>query len=69
MRPTNELNAESWLARHGDVLYCYALRYTASLDEAEDLVQETLLSAWRGRGRFRGEGSERTWFLREGRHS
>lgn len=62
-RATTELDAEDWLARHGDVLYRYALRYTAGRDEAEDLVQETLLAAWRSRDRFRRESLERTWLI------
>ena len=31
--------------------------------DVEDLVQETLLHAWRGRARFRGEASPLTWIL------
>lgn len=30
---------------------------------AEDLVQETLLAAWRGRDGFAGKASERTWLI------
>lgn len=56
-------NAEDWLARHGDVLYRYALRHTRARDEAEDLVQETLLAAWRGHDGFRRDASERTWLI------
>jgi RNA polymerase sigma-70 factor (ECF subfamily) len=62
-RATTELNAEDWLTRHGEALYRYAMRYTAAHNEAEDLVQETLLAAWRSRDRFRGEASERTWLI------
>lgn len=62
-RRTPAVDAETWLLRHGDVLYRYALRYTATREEAEDLVQETLLAAWRGRSRFRGEASERSWLI------
>ena len=35
-----------------------------SLDEAEDLVQETMLRAWRGRAGFEGRSSLRTWLYR-----
>jgi RNA polymerase sigma-70 factor (ECF subfamily) len=35
-----------------------------SFDEAEDLVQETLLRAWRGRAGFEGRSSVRTWLYR-----
>jgi RNA polymerase sigma-70 factor (ECF subfamily) len=42
--------------------YCY--RMTGSIDEAEDLVQETYLRAWRGYGDFKGRASVRTWLYR-----
>jgi RNA polymerase sigma-70 factor (ECF subfamily) len=35
-----------------------------SFDEAEDLVQETLLRAWRGRAGFEGRSMVRTWLYR-----
>ena len=44
------------------LVHCY--RMTGSLDEAEDLVQETMLRAWRGRAGFEGRSSLRTWLYR-----
>jgi RNA polymerase sigma-70 factor, ECF subfamily len=42
--------------------HCY--RMTGSLHDAEDLVQETFLRAWRAYDRFEGKSSVRTWLHR-----
>lgn len=67
-RPEQRLQPEKWLDAHGDVLYRYALAKTGRADIAEDLVQETLLAAWQGRGSFQGSASERAWLLGICRH-
>jgi RNA polymerase sigma-70 factor (ECF subfamily) len=43
-------------------VHCY--RMLGSFDDAEDLVQETLLRAWRGRAGFEGRSLFRTWLYR-----
>lgn len=43
-------------------LHCY--RMLGAVSDAEDLVQETLLSAWRSVNGFRGNASVRTWLYR-----
>src|SRR4051812_26887072 len=43
-------------------VHCY--RMLGSFDEAEDMVQETLLRAWRGREAFEGRSLFRTWLYR-----
>ena len=42
--------------------HCY--RMTGSLHDAEDLVQETLLRAWKAYDRFESKSSMRTWLHR-----
>jgi RNA polymerase sigma-70 factor (ECF subfamily) len=54
---------EPWLAGHRDALFRYARIRVQSGHAAEDLVQETLLAAWRGRDTFAGKSSERTWLI------
>jgi RNA polymerase sigma-70 factor (ECF subfamily) len=48
--------------RHELQLHCY--RIVGSTQDAEDLVQETLLSAWRGLAHFDERASMRTWLYR-----
>jgi RNA polymerase sigma-70 factor (TIGR02960 family) len=43
-------------------LHCY--RILGSLQDAEDIVQETLLAAWRGLEGFEGRSSVRAWLYR-----
>jgi RNA polymerase sigma-70 factor, ECF subfamily len=43
-------------------LHCY--RLLGSLQDAEDLVQETMLRAWQHRASFKGQASLRTWLYR-----
>ncbi len=44
-------------------LYRHALRMLGTPSDAEDVVQDTLLSAWRSIGSFQG-GSARAWLFR-----
>jgi len=53
----------TWLDRHGDSLYRFALQRVRDPATAEDLVQETLLAAWRAKAGFAGKSAERTWLI------
>jgi RNA polymerase sigma-70 factor (ECF subfamily) len=43
-------------------VHCY--RILGSVQDAEDMLQETLLAAWRGLGQYEGRASLRTWLHR-----
>src|SRR5262245_19744488 len=48
---------------HAQLLaHCY--RMLGSMDDAEDMLQETMLRAWRGLSRFEGRSSLSTWLYR-----
>ncbi|MFJ1764855.1 sigma-70 family RNA polymerase sigma factor [Amycolatopsis sp. NPDC088138] len=47
-------------------VHCY--RILGSVQDAEDLLQETLLAAWRGIGGYREHASVRTWLYRIATH-
>lgn len=51
------------VARHGASVYRLARLLAPRTDEAEDVLQQTFLAAWKGAARFRGEASARTWLL------
>ncbi len=48
-------------APYGRELQVHCYRIVGSLQDAEDLLQETLLAAWRGLEQFEGRSSLRTW--------
>jgi RNA polymerase sigma-70 factor (ECF subfamily) len=53
-----------WVDRYGDALLRFALSRVGQKKEvAEDLVQETLLAAWRGRDSFDSRASLSTWLF------
>ena len=63
IRGRAQANPERWVDEHGDPLFRYALVRVRRREVAEDLVQETLLSAMRSREKFAGQSSERSWLF------
>jgi RNA polymerase sigma-70 factor (ECF subfamily) len=50
-----------WVDEHGDYLFNFALMRVRDESTAEDLVQETLLSAFQSLKSYKGKSSEKTW--------
>ena len=63
-----ELNADERLRvmidEHSGAVYRVALGVVRDPSLAEDVTQETMISAWKSLATYRGEGSERSWILR-----
>lgn len=56
-------SVEQWVDEYGDELYSWALHKTSSVETAEDLVQETFLSAFRNFDSFREKSRPKTWLI------
>jgi RNA polymerase sigma-70 factor (ECF subfamily) len=52
---------EELVRRHADRLYVVVLRFTGDPAQAEEVVQEAFLRAWRGIGSFQGRSQFFTW--------
>lgn len=59
--PRHTLDPANWDAQYRAYLIRFALQRVSDYGMAEDLVQETFLSAWNARKSFRGDCAERTW--------
>ena len=55
---------EELVRRHADRVYAVVLRFGAPHGDAEEIVQETFVRAWRGIGRFEGDSQFFTWLYR-----
>ncbi len=53
----------SFVTRHQAAVFRHAACLAVRPEDAEDLLQETFLSAFRAAGQFRGEASGRTWLF------
>jgi len=57
------LDPDTWLERHGDILFRYAVARVQDPMVAEDLVQETLLAAISAADTFKSDSTEQTWLI------
>ncbi|HUT93916.1 MAG TPA: sigma-70 family RNA polymerase sigma factor [Thermoguttaceae bacterium] len=53
----------TWVDRHGDTLYRYALSRLRDPDAAEEVVQETFVAALHSLDQYSGRGAEGAWLL------
>ena len=55
------LKPADWVKTYADYLYSLALIKVSNKETAEDLIQETFLSAFKTKDSFKSESSEKTW--------
>jgi RNA polymerase sigma-70 factor (ECF subfamily) len=63
-RSGDEAAFERLVGPHRRALEVHCYRILGSVADAEDALQETLTTAWRGLGGFEGRASMRTWLYR-----
>ena len=63
MTKPGNLFPDKWVDNYADMLYRFLLVRTSDAAIAEDLVQETFLSAWKYRNSYQGEVSEKNWLF------
>lgn len=55
------IQANDWVNNYGDMLYSFTLMRVNDKGVAEDIVQETFLSAWKSRETYKAQASEKNW--------
>jgi len=53
-----------WVVEYGDDLYSWAFYKTSSRETAQDLIQETFLSAFKSYKKFKHESQPKTWLFK-----
>ena len=54
---------DQWVANYADLLYGYIYLRVNNKALAEDLVQDTFLSAWKSRSTYNSSSSEKNWLF------
>jgi RNA polymerase sigma-70 factor (ECF subfamily) len=63
-RRGDEQTYEALIEGHRAELHAHCYRMLASVDDADDAVQEALIRAWKGLARFEARSSIRTWLFK-----
>ncbi len=59
----NFLDPGNWVNNYSDQLYSYTLKRINNTEQAEDIVQDVFLSAWKSRETYNASASEKTWLF------
>lgn len=62
-KPVKGLEPDKWVARYSDALYAFAMMRLRRSEVAEDLVQDTFVSAYKAKDSFLANASEKTWLI------
>lgn len=57
------LNPDEWVDNYGDMLYAFTVSRVKDEGVAQDIVQDSFLSAWKARDGYKGEASEKNWLF------
>jgi len=57
----SNFNPGKWVDNYADALYAYTVARVNDMQLAEDIVQNTFLSAWKARDTYKGDASEKNW--------
>jgi RNA polymerase sigma-70 factor (ECF subfamily) len=60
---TTDNTAKRWVNEYAGILLSYTAARVNDKAIAEDIVQDTFLSAWKNRESFKGEASEKNWLF------
>lgn len=58
---SKKLEPDNWVNNYADALYAYCVSRVNDVQAAEDIVQNTFLSAWKARESYNGAASEKNW--------
>ena len=52
-----------WIRKYSDTLYNYIFKRVPDKAAAKDILQETLIAAWKSYSTFKKEADEKTWLF------